>query len=72
MVEAAGYPLRTLSGVLRFQRAMELLDTGVGTLSDVAMAAGYADQAHMTREFRRFGGFTPAAPAPAPLVRLFV
>jgi len=70
MVAVAGFPLRTLSGVLRFQRAMELLDAGGGSLSGVAVAAGYTDQAHMTREFRRFGGFTPAVPEVAPLVRL--
>ncbi|MFN7152686.1 MAG: helix-turn-helix domain-containing protein [Acidovorax sp.] len=70
MVAVVGLPLRTLAGVLRFQRAMALLAKGVAPLSDVAAAAGYADQAHMTREFRRFGGFTPALPEPAPLVRL--
>ena len=71
IVAVAGFPLRTLSGVLRFQRALELLDAGGGPLSGVAVAAGYTDQAHMTREFRRFGGFTPTVPPPAPLVRLF-
>ena len=67
---AVGLPLRTLAGILRFQRAMALLAGGAASLSDVAVAAGYADQAHMTREFRRFGGFTPALPVSAPLVRL--
>lgn len=66
----AGLPLRTLAGILRFQRAMALLDAGAASLTEVALAAGYADQAHMTRAFRRFGGFTPASPEPAPLVRL--
>lgn len=70
MVTAVGLPLRTLAGVLRFQRAMALVASGAGSLSDVAAAAGYTDQAHMTREFRRFGGFTPGLPTPAPLVRL--
>ncbi|MDM0023829.1 helix-turn-helix domain-containing protein [Variovorax saccharolyticus] len=67
---AAGLPLRTLAGILRFQRAMALLDGGAASLSELAVAAGYADQAHMTRAFRRFGGFTPALPEPVPLVRL--
>jgi hypothetical protein len=70
MAAAVGLPLRTLAGILRFQRAMALLVAGAASLSDVAVAAGYADQAHMTREFRRFGGFTPALPVAAPLVRL--
>ena len=69
MAAVAGLPLRSLAGILRFQRAMDLLQAGRPSLGEVALAAGYADQAHMTREFRRYGGFTPAAPAPAPLVR---
>lgn len=70
MAAAVGLPLRTLSGILRFQRAMVFLVVGAESLSEIAVVAGYADQAHMTREFRRFGGFTPALPVPAPLVRL--
>jgi len=69
MAAVAGLPLRSLAGILRFQRAMDLLQAARPSLGEVALAAGYADQADMTREFRRYGGFTPAAPAPAPLVR---
>lgn len=69
MAAVAGLPLRTLAGILRFQRAMALLQTARPALGDVALMAGYADQAHMTREFRRFGGFTPAMPIPAPVVQ---
>lgn len=67
--QAAGLSLRTLAGVLRFQRAIALLHArATVSLADLADRAGYADQAHMTREFRRFGGFTPALPHPVPVL----
>jgi AraC-like DNA-binding protein len=55
---AVGYGPQTLTGVLRFQRATRL---GVerGGLAGLAHTAGYADQAHLTREFRRLAGMTP-------------
>ena len=66
---AAGLSLRSLAGVLRFQRAVALLNARAArSLADLASSAGYADQAHMTREFRRFGGFTPALPQPVPVL----
>ncbi|MBU1354462.1 MAG: helix-turn-helix domain-containing protein [Gammaproteobacteria bacterium] len=70
MVTVAGLPLRTLAGILRFQQAMVLLGAQGASLCDVALVSGYTDQAHMTRAFRRFGGFTPAVPQSVPLVRL--
>lgn len=67
--QAVGLSLRTLAGVLRFQRAVALLNArAASSLADLADHAGYADQAHMTREFRRFGGFTPALPPLVPLL----
>lgn len=66
---AVGLSLRSLAGVLRFQRAVVLLNArAASSLADLASSAGYADQAHMTREFRRFGGFTPALPQPVPVL----
>jgi methylphosphotriester-DNA--protein-cysteine methyltransferase len=44
--------------VLRFQRALTLLQTG-GALVDAAMAAGFYDQPHMNADFREFAGMTP-------------
>lgn len=43
----------------RMARAAGLLARGAG-LADVALAAGFADQSHMTRAFRRDYGITPA------------
>ena len=56
---AVGYGPKMLERVLRFQRARRLArDTHC--LATVAALAGYADQAHMTRESRRLAGRTPS------------
>ena len=52
------------AGIARFQRAVRCLAEGAGPLADVAAACGYADQAHLTRAFRRYGGITPATYQP--------
>lgn len=44
---------------LRVERAQALLLRGDLSLIQVAVACGFADQAHMTRAFRRFLGTTP-------------
>jgi len=44
----------------RAQRACALMRAGV-TLGEAAIAAGFADQSHMTRVFARQFGFTPGA-----------
>jgi len=44
----------------RVERAKELLLTGRLGLSEVALAAGFSDQSHLTRVFRRAVGLTPA------------
>lgn len=57
---ALGYGPRTLRRVLRFQGFLALSNAhreiGIGHL---AHAAGYADQAHLTRECVRLSGLTP-------------
>jgi AraC-like DNA-binding protein len=58
---AVGYGPKTLDRVLRFRRARRLAGrSGAVDLADLAVAAGYADQAHMTRECRRLSGLTPS------------
>ncbi len=52
---------------LQLSRFDELLraDPAPGSLADAAAAFGFADQAHMTREFTRFAGVPPARYATA-------
>lgn len=55
-----GLPPKTLARMLRFHRASKLARGGeAGGWADVAAEAGYADQAHLTRDFRVFSGETP-------------
>lgn len=52
---------KTLARTARFEYVQQRLwETPDHPLSDVALAAGYADQAHMQREFRQFSGRTPS------------
>jgi AraC-like DNA-binding protein len=63
---AVGYGPRTLARVLRFRRFLSRVDAGdADDLVGVAAAAGYADQAHLTRESARLAGLPPAALARA-------
>ncbi|MGI5130803.1 helix-turn-helix domain-containing protein [Pseudonocardia sp. CA-107938] len=65
-----GLTPKTAARVLRFERAARLLvpvladgGPGAGTarsISDVAAGCGYADHAHLTREFRALAGVTPS------------
>lgn len=61
-VDALGYGPKTLERILRFQRfrvlASRRRELGLAAL---AAEAGYADQAHLTRECVRLAGETPSA-----------
>jgi AraC-like DNA-binding protein len=47
--------------VKRFTAALQTLASGSrSSLAETAASLGYADQSHMTREFRAFAGITPA------------
>lgn len=66
---------RTWQRIRRFQGALRLVrDAPDVGLARVALLAGYADQPHLTREFRALAGVTPAEArrALAPLTALFV
>lgn len=56
---AVGYGPKTLERVLRFQRTIALASR-VESLGLLAAVAGYADQAHLTRECRRLTGLAPS------------
>lgn len=46
---------------LRVDRARRLIEETERPLAEIAQAAGFADQSHLTRVFRRVVGFTPGA-----------
>ena len=54
-LRAFGYAPKTLAKVLRFDRALALARGGT-PFATVAAVAGYADQAHLSRDVRRFAG----------------
>ena len=58
--EATGRPPYDFVVERRIARARELLAEG-GKPAEVAAETGFADQSHLTREFRRRTGETPAA-----------
>ena len=61
--DAIGYSPRTLARILRFQRFLAAARaSGPGRhLARLAAEAGYADQAHLTRESRELAGLPPGA-----------
>jgi AraC-like DNA-binding protein len=60
-IETFGYGFKTLQRILRFQRLVRLATlTTTPDLADLATEAGFADQAHMSREVRRLCGATCA------------
>ena len=74
VVHASGYSHRTVltlfrrsvgltpkefGRVLRFQHALRRVSSAT-TLVELAMSAGYSDQAHFSREFKAFAGVTPS------------
>jgi AraC-like DNA-binding protein len=54
-----GVAPKTLARIARFEQACALLKRAPAKIADIAAAAGYHDQSHMTREWRALGGCTP-------------
>ncbi len=64
---AVGYEPKRLARILRLQRLLALAGRtppGRGRLAALALAAGYADQAHMARECAALAGLAPGALLP--------
>jgi AraC-like DNA-binding protein len=59
--ENLGLPPKTLARVMRFERAVRMVQRDGEATDWVRLAAecGYYDQAHLIREFREFAGMTP-------------
>ncbi|MFC4147816.1 helix-turn-helix domain-containing protein [Micromonospora mangrovi] len=55
-----GYGPKTLARILRMRRALALARAGA-PWAEVAARAGYADQAHLTRDVRDLAGVPPTA-----------
>jgi AraC-like DNA-binding protein len=59
--EAFGYGPKLLARILRFQQFLALTDaSALRPLAHLATDAGYADQAHLSREVIELSGLTPA------------
>jgi AraC-like DNA-binding protein len=71
--EDVGLAPKTFSRIVRLQAALRRIREG-RPLSDVALACGYYDQAHMTRDFRQLAAMSPGAwqAHPGDLAPLFV
>ena len=54
-----GVTPKTAARIFRFERACGLISVLRLPLADVAAACGYADQAHMTRDWNAFTGASP-------------
>ncbi len=57
--EQIGVTPKQYARVLRFRRALTMVNAGEETLAEVALAAGYYDQPHLNAEFRELSGFSP-------------
>ena len=60
--ESSGYTVKDVSGLIRFEQARNHLWLQPDApLAGLAHELGYTDQSHLSREFKRYSGTTPAA-----------
>lgn len=62
MRDALGLPPKRVARLMRFERAVTLLQRGaIRGMAELAAACGYCDQAHLDRDMRGFAGSSPTA-----------
>lgn len=59
--ESSGYTVKDVSGLMRFEQVRNRLwQHPDSNLAALAIELGYTDQSHLSREFKRYSGTTPA------------
>ena len=58
-IEELGIAPKSLAAVLRFRRALNMIDALTDDSTGVALECGYYDQSHLIRDFKRFTGTAP-------------
>ena len=60
--QSSGHTVKDVSGLMRFEQVRNRLFTAPeACIAGLAQEFGYTDQSHLTREFKRYSGTTPAA-----------
>jgi len=60
--QSSGYTVKDVSGLMRFEQVRNQLWINPDVnLAGLAQELGYTDQPHLSREFKRYSGATPAA-----------
>jgi AraC-like DNA-binding protein len=60
--QSSGYSVKDVTGLIRFEQARNQLWLNPDiNIAGLAHELGYADQPHLSREFKRYSGTTPAA-----------
>ena len=60
--QSSGYSVKDVSGLIRFEQVRNQLWLDPNSnLAGLAHELGYTDQSHLSREFKRYSGTTPAA-----------
>jgi AraC-like DNA-binding protein len=60
--QSSGYSVKDVSGLMRFEQVRNQLWLHPNSnLAGLAHELGYTDQSHLSKEFKRYSGTTPAA-----------